>query len=328
MTRLLARYAECIFWMGRYVERAENLARILDVQETFSRDSRGAHDWGVVLDINADRQRFVEKHGEPTAASVLRFYVLDRENPNSLVSDIWTARENARALRPLITTEMWVQLNVFYNRTLTLRIDDLTEERISRLCAQIKEGCDAHYGIAAGTLYRDEAWAFYEIGRAIECADQTTRLLDAKLFAAARRESDDPAGDASYWTALLRSAAGYQAFRRRHPRGISQEKVALFMLCDPSFPRSVAHHLAGIEEHLHHLRRRFGLKAASRAIEHLDGLYDDLEPVKVSKVIAAGTVHALDDFIQRSLTELTGILGRSFFGWAQDDASKEPARAA
>jgi len=328
MTRLLARYAECIFWMGRYVERAENLARILDVQETFSRDSRGAHDWGVVLDINADRRRFEEKHGQPSAQSVLRFYVLDRENPNSLVSDIWAARENARTLRPLITTEMWVQLNIFYNRVLTLGIDDLAEERLSRLCAQIKDGCDAHYGITAGTLYRDEAWAFYELGRAIECADQTTRLLDAKLLAAALREGDDAAGDVSYWTALLRSAAGYQAFRRRHPREINQEKVTLFMLCDPSFPRSVAHHLAAIEEHLHHLRRRYGLRAASRAIEHLDGLRDDLEPAKVTRVIAAGSVHALDDFIQQSLTELTGILGRAFFGWPSADKAEEPASAA
>ncbi|WP_027135749.1 alpha-E domain-containing protein [Geminicoccus roseus] len=328
MTRLLARYAECIFWMGRYVERAENLARILDVQETFSRDSRGAHDWGVVLDINADRARFEKKHGQPNARSVLRFYVLDRDNPNSLVSDIWGARENARALRPLITTEMWTQLNVFYNRVLTLGIDDLAEERLSRLCAQIKDGCDAHYGITAGTFYRDEAWSFYELGRAIECADQTTRLLDAKLLAAALREGDDLAGDASYWTALLRSAAGYQAFRRRHPRGITQEKVALFMLCDPCFPRSVAHHLASIEEHLHQLRRRYGLKAANRAIEHLDGLYDDLEPTKVSKIIAAGTVHALDDFIQKSLTDLTGILGRSFFGWSLEEPDKEPVQAA
>ena len=328
MTRLLARYAECIFWMGRYVERAENLARILDVQETFSRDSRGAHDWALVLDINADRERFSKRYGQPTAQAVLHFYVLDRENPNSIVSDIWGARENARTLRPLITTEMWVQLNVFYNRVLRLGTADLAEERLSRLCWQIKDGCDSHYGITAGTLYRDEAWTFYELGRAIECADQTTRLLDAKLLAAARREDDDGAADASYWTALLRSAAGYQAFRRRHPRGMNQEKVTLFMLCDPSFPRSVAHHLASIEDHLHLLRRQYGLKAANRAIEHLDGLYDDVDPLKVTKVIAAGTVHILDDFIQKSLSELTVILGRSFFGWTVEDPATEPAKAA
>ena len=328
MTRLLARYAECIFWMGRYVERAENMARILDIQETFSRDSRGAHDWGLVLDINADRARFDKRYGETTAAAVLRFYILDRENPNSLISCIFAARENARTLRPLITTEMWVQLNVFFNRVLRLGPADLAEERLSRLCWQIKDGCDAHLGITAGTLYRDEAWTFYEIGRAIECADQTTRLLDAKLFAAALREDDDWAADTSYWAALLRSAAGYQAFQRRHPHGVNSEKVTLFMLCDPAFPRSVAHHLTSIEEHLHHLRRRYGLKAANRAIEHLDGLYDDLEPAKVSKIIAAGTMHALDDFIQQSLADLTGILGRSFFGWDREAPSTEPVAAA
>ena len=85
MTRLLARYAECVFWLARYVERAENLARILEVQETFARDSKGSHDWRVVLEINADAERFLAAHPEPTAAAVLAFYVIERGNPTSLV---------------------------------------------------------------------------------------------------------------------------------------------------------------------------------------------------------------------------------------------------
>jgi uncharacterized alpha-E superfamily protein len=328
MTRLLARYAECIFWLARYVERAENMARILDVQETFTRDSRGGHDWGALLDINAARDRFVEHYGETSAASVLRFYVLDRENPSSIISSILWARENARALRPLISTEMWGQLNVFYNRVLTLGQADLAEERVSRLCGILKEGCDTHYGITSGTLYRDEAWHFYELGRCIECADQTTRLQDTKLLAFAAHEATNRAVDASYWTAVLRSVAGYQAFRRRHPRGMNHEQVSLYMLCDGSFPRSVVHNLDAIEEHLHMLRRRYGLKAASRAIEHLDGLRDDLEPAKVKRIISAGNEHDLDDFVQKSLAEMTDILARSFFGWTAPESTQTQTQTA
>jgi hypothetical protein len=104
---------------------------------------------------------------------------------------------------------MWVHLNVFHHRVAALGAPDVSEEQLARLCAAIKEGCDAHVGITASTFYRDEAWSLYQIGAAVECVDQTTRLLDAKFLA-----SPGSAADASYWTAVLRSAAGYRALRR------------------------------------------------------------------------------------------------------------------
>ena len=104
MSRLLARWAECLFWLARYMERAENLARLLEVQQTFARDSRGAQDWGVVLAINADSARFHAAHAEASPAAVIRFYTVDRSNPTSIFSDLFAARENARALRPMIPT--------------------------------------------------------------------------------------------------------------------------------------------------------------------------------------------------------------------------------
>jgi uncharacterized alpha-E superfamily protein len=318
VSRLLARYAESVFWLARYVERAENLARILEVQETFARDSKGAHDWSLVLAINADAERFVASHpAGPTAASVLRFYVLDRSNPTSLVSDLHQARENARALRPLISTEMWVQLNVFYNRVAALRPADVSEERLARLCALVKEGCDTQAGITAGTFYRDEAWSFHQLGVAVECADQTTRLLDAK-FLALKGRADAPApgsaADASYWTALLRSAAGYQAFRRLHPRGMDAEQVAAFMICDPSFPRSVACNLGVIADELTRLRRRYRLRPAADALELLDELTATLDLRNVREALARGELHLFNDRIQNRLATLTEHLARSFFG--------------
>src|SRR5262249_19872937 len=144
---LLARYADCIFWLARYVERAENLARILDVNETFSRDSRGGQNWRPIIQLNSDEDRFFATHDTPSAQSVVKFYVIDAENPTSIISAVRYARENARTLRPLISTEMWVQLNVFYNRLVGLRPVDLMPGNLATLFASIKEACQTHTGI-------------------------------------------------------------------------------------------------------------------------------------------------------------------------------------
>ena len=177
---LLARYAECIFWLARYVERAENLARILDVNETFTRDARGDQNWESIVRLHADEAAFSRRHGEASADAVLRFYVTDATNPSSIISAIRGARENARALRPLISTEMWVQLNVFQNRLNAIEEPDLAPGRLTDLFTAIKEACQTHTGITEGTFYRDQGWYFYQLGRYIERADQTTRLLDMK----------------------------------------------------------------------------------------------------------------------------------------------------
>ena len=219
-----------------------------------------------MLVINADAEAFFKRHSEADSASVLRFYVTDRTNPTSIFFNVHAARENARALRPLISTEMWTQLNMLYNRVLALKPADVAEEKLSTLCDWIKRGCDAHTGITAGTFYRDEGWCFYQLGAAIECADQTTRLLDVKFLNFMAQADQDPgsATDSFYWMALLRSAAGYQAFRRRHPRGMVPEQVAAFLLSDPCFPRSVACCLGVIDEQLTALRRQYNLRAAAR----------------------------------------------------------------
>ena len=313
---LLARYAEAIFWLARYVERAENLARILDVQETFSRDSQGQHDWASVLALNGDSEAFFKTRPAATGESVLRWYVMDRENPTSLVNDVKGARENARMLRSLISTEMWAQLNVFYNRVLALTAADLAEERLARTCATIKEACDAHVGITAGTFYRDEAWNFYELGRAIECADQTTRLLDVKFTSFGGPDGyATTVADESQWVAVLRSAASFQAFRRSHPRGIRPPEVAAFLYCDWKLPRSVAHCLGVIEQNLTELRRQYHLRGTDRALEHIDGLRDDLHVDKVNMVLAKGRLNDFNDWLQQGLSELTDIIGQSFFGY-------------
>jgi len=262
----LARFAEHIFWLARYVERAENLARILDVNESFTLDRRGGPEWLPVLQLNSDEARFLEGHKTVTAAAVIWFYVLDIENPTSITFSIRAARENARALRHLISTEMWLQLNVFYNELRGLKQRDLGLSNLSRLCGRIKEGCQAHTGITEGTLYRDEVWCFHQLGKYMERADQTSRLLDItyhRLMNAELTEGSPP--DVSQWNALLRSVAGYQAYRRTHPRGLSPESIADFLIYDRAFPRSMGSCIAQVVAQSQRLRETHGL-AVSRAM--------------------------------------------------------------
>ena len=311
---LLARYAECIFWLARYVERAENLARILDVNETFTRDAKGDQNWESIVNLHADEDAFYARHGEASAEAVLSFYVTDAGNASSIVSAIRSARENARALRPLISSEMWVQLNVFQNRLNAITEADLAPERLTDLFREVKEACQTHTGITEGTFHRDQGWCFYQLGRYIERADQTTRLLDMKyhlLLPHAAADVGSPI-DIGQWNALLRSAAGYHAYRRQHPRGITPGSVAGFLLLNPSFPRSVFLCVGEVEALLTELKRHHGLRGGTKAAEELDWLRALLSTLTITEILTQG-LHEFLDIIQRHLIAVTRDLSASFF---------------
>ncbi len=311
---LLARYADCIFWLARYVERAENLARILDVNETFSRDSHGNQNWFSIVQLFADQERFFARHAEADAESVLHFYVLDAANPTSIVSGIRAARENARTLRPLISNEMWVQLNVFHNRLQTLDPDELSPGRRSQFFGFVKEACQTHTGITEGTFYRDQGWYFYQMGRYIERADQTTRLLDMKYHLLLPRPEDVGSPiDVGQWNALLRSAAGYHAYCRLHPGGIVPAQVAGFLLLNRRFPRSVYLGIRQTEMLLAELKARYGLRNANQAAEVLDGLRAMLSALTIAEILQQG-LHEFLDLVQVRLNAVDRALSCAFFG--------------
>jgi uncharacterized alpha-E superfamily protein len=309
---LLSRYAECLFWLGRYMERIENLARILDVTETFARDGRDSRNWLSVVQINADETRFFEKHDKATARAVVHFYVLDRKNPTSIAATIGYARENARTLRPLISTEMWSQINVFYNRVRRLAESDVLPARLSRLCAELKESCQAHTGITEGTFFRDQAWSFYAIGKYLERGDQTTRLVDIKyhtLLPSAQAVGSPL--DVSQWNAMLRAAAGYHAYRRVYPRGMSPALVAGFLLLNPAFPRSLVLCIRQVEWYLTQLRARYLLRGGGAALERLDDLRLSLDR-PIDDLIADG-LHEFLDHVQRQLILLLEEIAEAYW---------------
>ncbi|MBL28971.1 MAG: hypothetical protein CMM50_15630 [Rhodospirillaceae bacterium] len=320
MADLLARHAEALFWMARQMERAENLARILDVNETFSRDGQGSQNWETIVKLYADEERFAETGRALNAETVLHFYVLDTENPGSIVATIRMARENARALRPLISTEMWTQLNMFYSELRGLTKNAIAEPNLNRLCAFIKEACQTHTGITEGTYYRDSGWYFYQLGKLIERADQMTRLVDVKYHLLL--PSPDYVGsplDVSQWNAVLRSAAAYHAFRRINPSGMSPTRVSSFLLFNGDFPRSVSAAVADATATLTKLRFRFGLAVGEEAVKRLQFLDQWLTRETIEDVVARG-LHETNDWIQSELIAVTSALHDAFFSQPPDGA--------
>lgn len=316
MSNLLSRYADATFWMARQVERAEDLARILDVNESFSRDSHGAQNWHSILRLFADEERFFEHHNAVTAEAVIHFYVLDLDHAGSILSAIHAARENARQLRPLISTEMWQQLNIFYGELKAVDQHELTEQSLNRICSFIREACQTHVGITEATFYRDEGWHFLQLGTLIERADQTTRLLDVKyeLLLPSVYDVGSPL-DVSQWAALLRSVAGFHAFRRIHPSGMTSATVTGFLLLNERFPRSVAACVFEAARILDQLRRDYGLNAGSIAADHLREIENWIASNTIQSVISYG-LHETLDWIQRELIIVTEGLAEAFFGRA------------
>lgn len=318
MAHLLSRYAECVFWLARYMERIENISRILDVTETFARD-RGGRNWLSVVQINSDEERFFAQHKTADADSVLSFYLLDATNPTSIQFSLRAARENARTIRSLISIEMWSQINVMHYRVRALTTEDIAAPRLSKLCRDLRQSCQTHTGIVEGTFYRDEAWYFYSLGRYMERADQTTRLLDIKYHLLLPKLADvGSALDLSQWNALLRAAAGYQAFRRLYSGTMTPAAVAGFLLFSDSFPRSVSSCLRQVDWLLTKLRTQFSLRGGAAAMERLDLMRAALDDQTIDHVITHG-LHEFLDWLQAENAALVDEIGQTFFGYAKPE---------
>jgi uncharacterized alpha-E superfamily protein len=326
LSSLLARFAENTFWMARYMERAESLARILDVNETFARDRSGAQDWRPIVQLHNDDEAFFKRHKQATADAVVNFYLIDRKNPNSIVQSVWAARENARSLRHLISVEVWSQLNVFYEFVRGLRARNIGIGELSPLCQAIKEGCQLHTGIIEGTTYRDQGWVFYQLGKMVERADQTTRLLDIKYHRLLPQTADVGSPiDVSQWNALLRSAAAYHGYRRVHPSAMTPATVAGFILLRREFPRSVTACTRTIRALLDELARDRELADVTFDLGPLKDL-EGLTSVTIREAIDQG-LHEHLDRIQIALHALANTLAAVYFDPEEDSAMQSQMMA-
>lgn len=310
MASLVSRFASNIYWLGRYLERAENLARILDINETYAREDAAAPNWERVLKLYSDKERFEDLYGPPTGNAVLFFYLFDRDNFSSIASCIYAARENARSVRHLISTEMWTQINMLHGTVRELHSDDPRQSEVSSISRQLIAGCQTFEGVAEGTFLRGEPWCFYQLGKFLERADQTTRILDIgydRLTA-----SDDDVVAWVHWNVLLRSVSGYHGYRALHPGASSPNDIATYLLYDEQFPRAVA--LCGnlLTKRLRDIEKIHGRRPATK-LETNRRQLEFLIETGPGKDLTSASLHRYLDRIQVALGEVSNSIGDSYF---------------
>lgn len=309
---LLARFAQNVFWMGRYIERVDNLARILDINETYARETRGKPDWQRVLAIFEDKERFFKNHDQAGAQDVLSFYVLEQDNPGSVAAAVKMARENARSVRHLISTEMWTHLNMFHGRVMGLTQRDIRVDKVSGLCKELKEGCQTFEGIAEGTFFRGSAWYFYNIGKYLERADQTTRVLFMACDLLSGAEEEGDAVNTVQWNALLRSVAAYHAFRWVRPNSHKPRDIVNFLLYDHGFPRSVALCADRIGDHLEELIVKRG-QPRHETVEDARGRFVFTLNTGLGNKVAKSKLKRFLDDLERALNRLSNAIAGGYF---------------
>ena len=251
----------------------------------------------------------------PSIVSQVGYLLRDRSNPNSIVSCIAVARENARQIRDVITTEMWEQINDLH---WSLQDDeDIWREPVQEQLRIIRRGCQLVYGITDTTLSRDLSWLFSQLGRLIERADKTSRILDVKYFLLL--PSPEEVGgvlDELQWITLLRTAGAYQMYRQSMQHAISPASVARFLLLDPIFPRSVRYCLQGISDTLQQIQRQPNQDTP----DDLDCLRGQLlarwSYVRIDNLIEAGLHEAIDQ-LQQDLNQLHNLIQTRYFTSAE-----------
>src|ERR1700761_315680 len=181
---MLSRVAESVYWMSRYVERAENVARFIDVNFHLILDDPTASDqqWLPLVNTSGDHEDYFKRYGAPTQRNVMRFLACDPDNPNSIVSCLRAARENARTVREIISSEMWLYLNKFYLTINTATASDTCLDSPQELLSEIKMSSHLFSGLTDATMRHGEAWHFCQLGRMLERADKTSRILDVKYY--------------------------------------------------------------------------------------------------------------------------------------------------
>ncbi|MEN1785097.1 MAG: alpha-E domain-containing protein, partial [Bacteroidota bacterium] len=250
---MLSRIANAMYWMNRYVERAENYARFMDVNFNLSLESAPNVDqqWKPLVVITGDWERYSAKFEVVDKRKVIYFMGFDPDNPNSIYSSICLARENARAIRPELTKEVWERINALYHKMKDALRQKRWEQNDPRLFfTEIKEGCQLLYGIYATTITRSDGWHFGKLGQLIERADKTSRVLDVKyhILLYNIRAVGSPL-DLLQWGALLKSVSAYDMYRKKYGK-LKALNISEFLILDEVFPRSMYFCLMGAEASL------------------------------------------------------------------------------
>ena len=302
---MLSRTADHLFWMSRYTERAENTARLLDVNYQASllpqSDAVALVGWQGLISISELRQAYKDKHGDISADGVMEFMVKDESNPSSIISCIKAARENARAVRGTLTTEVWETQNQTWLELRRMLKDGDFERDPGEFFEWVKFRSHLSRGVTVGTMLMDEALHFMRMGTFLERADNTARLVDVKFhalstdFYGAATERDQEY-DFYHWSGILRSVSGFEIYRKVYRDVIRPERVAELLILRPDMPRSLHACLNEVVSNLALVSRGEQDSDTHRSAGRLRA---DLQYGRIDEILATGLHAYLTQFLDR-----------------------------
>lgn len=311
---MLSRVANSIYWMCRYIERAENIARFISVNLNLLLDlpsEKGKH-WEPLVMITGDRRVFEAAHSAYNQENVTHFLTFEREYANSIWTCLAAARQNGRSIREIISSEMWEHLNTFYLELAEPASREMALEDPHRFFKIIQMRSHLFTGLMDSTMSHGEAWNFARIGMMIERADKTSRILDVKYFMLLpQADLVNTPLDNIQWTAVLKSASAFEMFRKQYHQ-ITPRHVADFLIFDSQFPRSIRHCISKARTCLHRITGTAVDTVRNLAEKRLGRLNADLEYTDIDEVIDGGLHEYLDGF-QNRLNHVDTAIGATFF---------------
>jgi len=295
---MLSRTADHLFWMSRYIERAENLARLLDVTWQMSlvpqSEEAANQSWNAVIALNSLEEAYAAKYSTVNGENVLRFMVSDPDNFSSIHSCLRMARENAHAVRGTVTTEMWETLNSTWLEAKDRQFDQLLSGGIGEYFEWVKMRSSLSRGVTIGTLLQDEAFNFIRLGTLLERADNTARILDVKYHVLRPHgEEEEGATDFYQWGALLRSVSAFEVYRKVYRDVITPERVAELLILNPDMPRSLHFCLRGVVKNLELVANRHSGETTRQGGK----LYSQLRYGNIGEILEAGLHEWLTEFM-------------------------------
>ncbi len=313
---MLSRTADHLFWMSRYTERAENTARMLDVnyQTSLLPQSEGVAlvGWQGLLSISELLPAYQEKHGDIYVDQVMDFMVKDESNPSSILSCLGAARENARAVRGTLTTEVWETLNTTWLEVRRMIKSGEFENDPAKFFEWVKFRSHLSRGVTVGTMLMDEALYFMRLGTFLERADNTARLVDVKFHAVqsdfyGNANGKDQEYDFYHWSAILRSVSGFEVYRKVYRDVIKPERVAELLILRADMPRSLHASLNEVVSNLAMVANDPSAETHRRAGK----LCSELKFGRIDEILATGLHAYLTQFLDR-VNDLGAHISREF----------------
>ena len=310
---MLSRTADCLYWMARYTERAENTARMLDVNYQTSLMPQSAEvaeqGWWAMLDISELTRVFADRYGLLSRDDVIDFMVRDMTNPSSIMSCLRGARENARAVRGSLTTEVWETINTTWLDVQRLMAEGMLRDDPSQFFEWVKFRSHLSRGVQVGTMLTDDAFHFMRLGTFLERADNTARILDVKFQASGRDDSDPnrEQNDFYHWAAVLRSVSGFEVYRKIYRAVITPQRVAELLILRPDMPRSLVSSMDEVVAILALVSNQ----QSSETERQAGKLHADLKYARIDDIFGVGLHAYLTSFLER-IGDLGNGISRDF----------------